>query len=155
FDQNKYYDLYDILKNVVGSDDPKYTAQQEDESLNLFPVRKFSVPVDINKVKNNGTVHSGDSVVNELHIDLPNRNYLLKNDLGIYSVIGANKWNRPVCFTSTQELNDLGLSKYVRLTGLSYRLVPVENGNVDNDEAYKNIMTKFAYGNADKNGVYY
>ncbi len=155
FDQNKYYDLYDILKNVVGSDDPKYTAQQEDESLNLFPVRKFSVPVDINKVKSNGTVHSGDSVVSELHIDLPNRNYLLKNDLAIYSVIAANKWNRPVCFTSTQELNDLGLSKYVRLTGLSYRLVPVENGNVDNDEAYKNIMTKFAYGNADKNGVYY
>ncbi len=155
FDQNKYYDLYDILKNVVGSDDPKYTAQQEDESLNLFPVRKFSVPVDINKVKSNGTVHSGDSVVSELHIDLPNRNYLLKNDLAIYAVIAANKWNRPVCFTSTQELNDLGLSKYVRLTGLSYRLVPVENGNVDNDEAYKNIMTKFAYGNADKNGVYY
>jgi len=155
FDQNKYYDLYDLLKNVIGSDDPKYSAQQEDETLNLFPVRKFSVPVDVNKVKSNGTVNQGDSIVSELHLDLPNRNYLLKNDLAIYAVIAANKWNRPICFTSTQELNDLGLSKYVRLAGLSYRLVPTTGHTVDNEAAYKTIMEKFAYGNADKPGVYY
>ncbi len=159
FDQNKYYDLYNILKNVIGSDDPKYTSQTEDgETINMFPIRKFSVPVDVNKVKRNGTVHEGDSVVSELHIDLPpNRNFLLKNDLAIFSIITTSKWDRPICFTSTQELRDLGLEKYVRLTGLSYRLTPVENPNgaADNDVAYKNIMEKFAYGNADKNGVYY
>jgi hypothetical protein len=145
-----------MLKNVIGSDDPKYTNQTEDgETINMFPVRKFSVPVDVNKVKSNGAVNPGDSVVSELHIDVPNRNFLLKNDLAIFAVICTTNWERPVCFTSTQELNDLGLSKYVRLTGISYRLVPVENGNVDNDAAYKNIMEKFAYGNADKSSVYY
>lgn len=159
FDQNRYYDLYDILKNVVGSDDPKFTSPTEEgDVINMFPVRKFSVPVDVNKVKSNGTAYASDSVVSELHLDLPNRNYLLKNDLAIFSVIAANKWERPVCFTSTQELSDLGLSKYVRLTGLSYRLVPVENSrgdDVDNDAAYKTVMEKFGYGNADKAGVYY
>ncbi|HTQ65785.1 MAG TPA: DUF2723 domain-containing protein [Puia sp.] len=155
FDQNKYYDLYDMLKNVIGSDDPKYSQQQDEDILNLFPVRKFSVPVDLNKVKTNGTVHPTDSVVSELHLDLPNRSFLLKNDLAIFAVIAANHWNRPICFTSTQELNDLGLSKYVRLNGLSYRLTPVANSQVDNDVAYKTIMEKFAYGNADKSGVYY
>ena len=155
FDQKKYYDLYDILKNVVGSDDPKYTNQQEDETYNLFPVKKFSLPVDLNTVKENGTVNAGDSVLSELHIDIPNKNYLLKNDLAVYSVIAANHWKRPICFTSTQELNDLGIAKYVRLRGLSYQLVPVEKGGVDNDAAYKNIMEKFGYGNADKDGVYY
>ena len=94
-------------------------------------------------------------LLSELHLDLPNRNYLLKNDLAIYAVIAANKWNRPICFTSTQELNDLGLSKYVRLAGLSYRLVPTTGHTVDNEAAYKTIMEKFAYGNADKPGVYY
>ena len=60
FDQNKYYDLYDILKNVIGSDDPKYTTQDQDgETINMFPVRKFSVPVDINTVKNDSIVHEG------------------------------------------------------------------------------------------------
>jgi hypothetical protein len=157
FDQKKYYDLYDILKNVIGSDDPKYTNQQDDEIFNLFPVRKFSVPVDMNTVESNGTVHAGDSILNELHIDIPNRSYLMKNDLAVYAVIAANHWKRPICFTSTQELNDLGISKYVRLRGLSYQLVPidVDKGGVDNDAAYKTIMEKFAYGSADKQDVYY
>jgi transmembrane protein TMEM260 (protein O-mannosyltransferase) len=158
FDKNKYYDLYDMLKNVVGSDDPKYTRTTEDglQTFNLFPVRKFSLPVDSATVRANGTVHPGDSVVNELKIDISaNRQYLLKNDLAIYAVIAASKWKRPICFTSTQELRDLGLEKYVRLTGLAYQLVPVENSYVDNDLAYKNIMQNFAYGGAEKEGVYY
>ena len=157
FDQKKYYDLNYILKDVIGSDDPKYTNtdQQDGEVLNLFPVRKFSVPVDSNTVIASGTVHQGDSILNELHIDVPNRSYLLKNDLAIYAVIAANHWKRPICFTSTQELTDLGISKYVRLRGLSYQLVPLDKGGVDNDAAYKTIMEKFAYGNADKEEVYY
>ncbi len=154
FDQKKYYDLYDILKNVVGSDDPKYTQQQDDDIFNLMPVKKFSVPVDLAAVKAAGLVHEGDSVLSELKIDI-NRSYLLKNDLAIYAVIAANHWKRPICFTSTQELKDLGLEKYVRLRGLSYQLVPFDKGGVDNDAAYNTIMNKFAYGNAIKPGVYY
>ncbi len=158
FDDNKFYDLYDIVKNVIGSDDTKYTSNQtEDGSLiNMFPVRKFSVPVDENTVRTNGTVHATDSVVNELDITMSkDKNYMLKNDLAIYAIIAANKWKRPICFTSTQELGSLGLDKYVRLTGLAYQLVPVLNGNVDNETSYKTVMEKFAYGGADKEGVYY
>ena len=157
FDPSKYYDLYDILKNVVASDDPKYTSPTENGSLiNLVPTQKFSVPVDLNTVRENGTVHPGDSVVSELHLDIPaQKHYLLKNDLAILAIIAANKWKRPICFSSPQELGELGLAKYARLKGLSYQLTPVENGNVDNETAYKTIMEKFAYGNADKPGVYY
>ncbi|MDR3716696.1 MAG: DUF2723 domain-containing protein, partial [Puia sp.] len=156
FEKNRYYDLYDILKNVVASDDPKYSSPGEGgDPVNFLPVKKFSVPVDLQTVRANGTVHEGDSVVSELHIDLPDRQYLLKNDLALLSVIATNKWKRPICFTSPQELGQLGLSKYVRLQGLSYRLVPVESGGVDNDVSYKTVMDKFAYGNADKVGVYY
>jgi Protein of unknown function (DUF2723) len=155
FDQKKYYDLYDILKNVVGSDDPKYTQTQDEDVLNLMPVKKLTVPVDLETVKAAGLVHDGDSVLSELKIDIPNRSYLLKNDLAIYSIIAANHWKRPICFTSTQELNDLGLNKYVRLRGLSYQLVPFDKGGVDVDDAYSTIMNKFAYGSANKPGVYY
>ncbi|HXB90722.1 MAG TPA: hypothetical protein VNU72_00470, partial [Puia sp.] len=163
FDPNKYYDLYDILKNVVGSDDPKYTQQADNGSvINMVPTRKLSVPVDINLVRSNGTVHEGDSVVSELRLDLPaQKRFLLKNDLAIYAIIAAGKWQRPICFTSPQELGNLGLAKYARLRGLSYQLVPVENkdtkngDNVDNTTAYKTIMEKFAYGNANTPGVYY
>jgi hypothetical protein len=163
FDATKYYDLYDILKNVVGSDDPKYSQTEENgQVINFIPTHKFSVPVDRNAVRSNGTVHPGDSIVSELHLDLPaEKRYLLKNDLALLAVIASSKWQRPVCFTSPQELNELGLTKYVRLRGLSYQLVPVENpnprsaDNVDNDVSYKTIMEKFAYGGAGTPGVYF
>jgi hypothetical protein len=157
YDPTKYYDLYDILKNVVASDDPKYTSPTDNGSvINLVPTQKFTVPVDLNTVKENGTVHPGDSVVSELRLDIPaQKHYLLKNDLAILAIIAANKWKRPICFTSPQELGDLGLAKYARLKGLSYQLTPVENGNVDNEVAYKTIMEKFAYGGAGKPGVYF
>ncbi|HTR31387.1 MAG TPA: DUF2723 domain-containing protein [Puia sp.] len=162
FDPNKYYDLYDILKNVVGSDDPKYTVQSDAGSLlNIVPTHKFSIPVDTNLVRANGTVHPGDSVVRELHLDMAaDRHLLLKNDLAMLAVIAASKWQRPICFTSQQELGGLGLLKYTRLRGLSYQLVPVENKDpnaeaVDNDAAYDVMMNKFEFGNAKTPGVYY
>lgn len=163
FNSTQYYDLEKVLRDVVASDDPKY-AQQSDNGtpIAIVPTHKFTVPVDSNTVRSNGTVHATDSIVSELKLDLPaDRRYLLKNDLAILAIIATNKWKRPICFTSPQELGDLGLAKYVRLRGLSYQLVPVENGNprsadnVDYETAYKTIMEKFTYGNANVPGVYY
>ncbi len=76
------------------------------------------------------------------------------------SLIAANKWKRPIYFTSTSELKSLGLDKYVRMEGLSYRLVPVESNTSDDtpveaDISYKNVMEKFKYGNANKPNVYF
>jgi len=162
FDQNKYYDAYDMFKNVVGSDDPKYTQQGEDgTTYNFLPVHRLSVPVDLHLVRSNGTVNADDSVVSELHIDIaPKKNYLFKNELAVLAIIAANKWQRPICFNSTYEVEDLGLAKYIRQDGLAGTLVPVEApansyGSYNNDVAYRNMMTKFAYGNAITPGVYY
>ena len=151
-----------MLKNVVGSDDPKYTQQTEDgETINFLPTHKASVPVDTSLVRSNGTVNANDSVVSELHLDFSkNKNYLLKNELAVLALIAANKWQRPICFNSTYEVEDLGLAKYIRQDGLAGTLVPVEiknqnYGNYNNDVAYNNMMTKFAFGNAGTPGVYY
>lgn len=155
FDQNKYHDLYTILKTVTGSDDPKYMVPIGDgESLNTFPVSKVSVPVNVEEVRKSMSFNPEDSIVSELKLDIK-KSFIQKNDLAILALIAANNWKRPIYFTSTQELEELGLDKYTRLEGMSYRLVPVENTNVERNVAYKNIMEKFAYGNADKNGVYY
>ncbi len=163
FDPNKYYDLHDILQNVVASDDPKYTTTAESGAvINMVPTHHFSIPIDLNTVRSNGLVHPGDSVVSELHLDIPaDKRFLLKNDLAMLAVIASSKWQRPICFTSLQELGQLGLIKYTRLRGLAYQLVPIENPDsrnadaVDNDAAYKTVMEKFAYGDAATPGVYY
>jgi hypothetical protein len=159
YDTDKYYDLYDILKNVVGSDDPRYTTASEDGDLyHLFPVQHFSVPVDVKQVTANNTVHAGDKVVDALHIDLGNKNYLLKNDLAMLAIIAGNQWKRPICFANNGTAQDLGLEKYTRLNGLTYQLVPVENtntGGVNTEVAYNNIMKHFGYGHANRKGVYF
>jgi hypothetical protein len=154
FDQNRYYDLETILRNVVASEDEKNKVpMQSGEQASVLPVRKLTIPVDVEYVKKNMQFNPGDSIVSEIKIDIT-RNYLQKNDLAVLAVLAANKWRRPIYFTSTQELKSLGLDKYVRPEGLSYRLVPVENSGVETDVAYKNIMEKFRFGSADKKGVY-
>ncbi len=156
FDENKYYDLYDMLKNVVGSDDPRYTSQAEDgETYHLLPVQKLSMPVDAKAVLSNGAVQPGEKIADELKIDLAGKNYVLKNDLAVLAVIAANKWQRPICFSSASLAGSIGLDKYVRMVGLSYQLAPVENSQVNTAIAYRNILQHFAYGNAKRKGVYF
>jgi hypothetical protein len=93
-----------------------------------------------------------------LHLDI-NRNYIQKNDLAVLALIAANNWKRPIYFTSSQELDNLGLDKYVRMEGLGYRLVPVMSkaglGSVETNLSYKNVMEKFGYGGANKKGTYF
>jgi len=147
FDSSKYYDLYSTLKNITASNDPQYSRLTEDgDTLHTLPLCKFSIPVDINTVRTNGTVEKDDNVAKELLFDLGDKKYLFKNDLAMLSVIAANNWKRPVCFTSDRTVADIGLEKYARLEGMTWRLTPVENSRVNNDVAYKNIMEKFRYG---------
>lgn len=149
-------DLYTMMKDFAGSDDPSKVEQGRDGNpINIFPSKRVSVPVDQNLVRQNGTVNADDSVVSQVVFDIP-KNALFKNDAAILNIIAANKWKRPIYFTS-QDAGGLGFQNYIRQDGLTYRLVPVLNTNSDvNDKwVYDKMMSKFASGNADKPGVYF
>ena len=146
-------DLYTVMKDFAGSNDPNKTETANDGSaINIFPSNFVSVPVDINVVRQNGTVNPTDSVLPEIRFQIP-KNALYKNDAAILNMIAANKWKRPIYFT-TQEVG-LGFQDYLRQDGLTYRLVPVKNGEVNQDWAYDKMINKFQFGNCDKPGVYY
>ena len=152
-DQNTYMDLYTMMKDYAGSDDrTKMEAGRDGSMLNIFPSKKVKLPVDINFVKQNGTVNATDTVVSEVQFEIP-KNVLYKNDAAILNIIAANKWKRPIYFTSPYD--DLGFQNYLRQEGLAYRLVPVPNNTVNIDNAYNLLMNKFVFGNADKPGVYF
>ena len=149
-------DLYTMMKDFAGSDDPAKVEQGRDGGIiNLFPSKRVSIPVDANFVRQNGTVNADDSVVSQVIFDI-SKNALFKNDAAILNIIAANKWKRPIYFTS-QDASGLGFQNYIRQDGLTYRLVPVLNTNSEvNDKwVYDKMMTKFASGNADKPGVYF
>ncbi|HVZ25816.1 MAG TPA: DUF2723 domain-containing protein [Sediminibacterium sp.] len=150
--QDNYYDLYDMMKNYVGSNDPDKMDDRSGGSLNTFPAKKVSLPVDKAFVLKNGTVNATDSVVSDVRFEIP-KNSLLKNDLAVLNIIAANKWKRPIYFTTPQA--ELGFDQYLRRDGLSFRLVPVENSAVNTDWMYDKLMNKFGFGNANIKGVYF
>lgn len=152
-DQAKPMDLYTMMKDYAGSDDPdKVRPVGDGLTINTYPTHAVTVPVDVNLVKQNGTVNDDDSVVSELRFDIP-KNVIQKNDAAILNIIAANKWKRPIYFTS--ERISLGFDKYIRQDGLTYRLVPVENGEVNRKSVADVMMNKFVFGSADKPGVYF
>lgn len=155
---NNAYDLYDVMKNVVASDDPAMkVALQSGESINYFPVKKFKVDVDEATVRSNKTVNPADTVVKEMLIEIPEKkNVLMKNDLAILNVIAANHWKRPIYFTAPYTGSELGFEKYLRKDGLSYRLVPVKNNSgINTDWMVDKLMTKFGFASANIKGVYF
>jgi hypothetical protein len=151
--EDRYYDLYDLMKNYAGSDDPdKMVDRGGGDVINTFPVRKLSVPVDTALVRRNGTVNPTDTIVPELRFEIP-RGTLMKNDIAMLNIIAANKWKRPIYFTGY--FSDLGFQKYLRKDGLTYRLEPVENQYINNDTMVNNLLHKFSFGNADVKNIYF
>lgn len=160
FDKNKFYDLPSAMKNILASDDPKYiTTSEEGIDYNLTPVRKFTMPVDKNAAVQSGVVKANENIADEIQIDLSHKTYLLKSDLLMLALISNGDWSRPICFTSISGPQDLGIDKYIRQEGLTYRLVPVKaEGNeipVNYELAYHNMMNKFEFGASGKKGIYY
>ena len=150
---DKFYDLGDILKDYVGSDDHGRMEDRGDGSfLNIFPTRKFSVPVDKNSFVKDSTFTASDSIVSEVKFEMT-KGSIYKNDLAVLSVIAANKWKRPIYFSSP--FSELGFGKYLRKDGMSYRLVPMEGVSINADWSFNVMMNKFAFGGADKPAVYY
>jgi hypothetical protein len=93
-------------------------------------------------------------VVSQIVFEIP-KNAIVKNDAAVLNIIAANKWKRPIYFTS-QDAAGLGLQDYIRQDGMTYRLVPVQNSPVNDPWVYSKMMSdKFSSGNADKPGVYF
>ncbi|MEO7923813.1 MAG: DUF2723 domain-containing protein [Chitinophagaceae bacterium] len=177
-DPNEFYDLYDVMKNVLG----KVNLDPEtgrDVGYSSFPVAKFRLPVDLDIVRKNGTVNANDSLVSELRFEIPKSKLdggLVRSDFMILNIIASNGWKRPIYFTSL--FGELGFSQYLRKDGLAYRLVPIlskspqQNWVTDqtlrqvrlggtqirdnnSDTMYNNLMTKYEFGGANKKGVYF
>jgi hypothetical protein len=156
YGEANYHDLDSVLRYVVADPSGKYTASTQEGPVNIFPTHKFRLPVNKENAIASGIAKPTDNILNELLIDFnPNRQYILKNELAIYAILATSQFKRPICFTSTQELKEMGLDKYVSQTGMTYQLVPMEGKPVNTEVAYKNIMTKFTFGNAKNPNVYF
>lgn len=157
------FDARDIIEFVVSDLKDTKLPPQYGKNIDFVPARKFFIPVDTARVIANGTVKSKNKnqLVNRLEGRLAG-NYLTKSNLAALDIIANNNWNRPIYFVGSNHTDELGLSNYLQLDGLAYRLVPIQTitgssfevGRIDSEIMYNNLMNKFRYGRMNEDDVY-
>ena len=85
--------------------------------------------------------------------------FLRPQDVAVYEILMNNYTARPICFALTVGRdNMLGIDEYLRLDGLTYKVVPVKNtgesNQVDISTLWTNLCSVFRYRNLDNPEVY-
>ncbi len=150
--------LQDVMK-FLGEDHPVPSGSYTFESY--APTRKVFIPIDREKALANGIISPQDSISSPVSFSLQG-NYLIKDDLAVLDIIANNANDRPIYWAVTSRPEKLeGLQDYMQLEGLATRFIPVKSqsdrsfgiigsGRVNKDKVFNNIMTKFKWGNFDK-----
>ncbi|WP_299824761.1 DUF2723 domain-containing protein [uncultured Pontibacter sp.] len=131
-------------------------------TLLTFPTKNFYMPIAKQQVQAHGVVSQDrmHDVTDRLHLkaEVP---YLEKRHLVVLDLLSTQNWDRPIYFSGNIPVSDyVGLHKYSRLEGFAYRIVPVkteseqEQGYVNKEVLYDNLVNKFSYRNLDSPSVY-
>ncbi|MGB0402443.1 MAG: DUF2723 domain-containing protein [Salibacteraceae bacterium] len=163
-DRNKKKEYIDV-KRVVDFiiNDKEKAMLGNNRKMNFSPTKLYSLPVDTNKVRANGTVppERFNDVVPAINWTI-SKNFILKKDMMMLDLLANFNWDRPIYFAiTTGDDAYLGLKDYFQLEGLAYRLVPFkanspdgQTGYVNSTIMYDNLMNKYAYGNVKGKDVY-
>lgn len=147
------YDLAYILEHYVMKDAGGY-----------FPTDTVTVKVNKQAVIESGMMlpYGPDSIPDKMVISLQaaqkKSGGLYRSDVMILEMLAHADWKRPMYMSVTLGPgNYAGLENFLVLEGLAYRITPFDLGHmgtIDADAMYKNMMTRFKYGNANHPGIY-
>ncbi len=162
---NNYADLKDVMDFVASDSIITKTLPNYRERIEYLPAKKFSIKVDSSVVMANHVVAPklAKLIVPEMKWELKKRTSIYKNDLMVLDMMAHNNWKRPMYFAITvSDENYLGLEKYFQLQGLAYKIVPIEsterndfqNGSIDTEILYNNLINKFVWGGIANPKVY-
>ncbi|MCB0604464.1 MAG: DUF2723 domain-containing protein [Saprospiraceae bacterium] len=155
-----------VLK-FIGESHPLEGTNSKAESF--LPTNKMYIPIDKAGWINKKFLSAQDSILDKIPVSFDVKeqgDYVLKGDLAVMDIIASNINDRPVYFSVTADPSRfLGLNQYMQLEGLALRIIPVRStperqfgvfglGRVQDDLTYKNVMTKFKWGNFDKKKLF-
>ena len=159
--------ISDFLDWIKRDDEKVKFEAMRVKKLQFYPVKKLRVPINKEQVIANNVVpvEDQDKIVDYIDWDLKG-GLLSKRDLMVVDLIANNDWTRPIYFSITvgnSAKSYFWLDQYFQLEGLAYRFTPVlrpkrnqglDFGEVNTDIMYNNLMTKFNFGNMEKEDVY-
>ncbi len=147
----------------IKSRDPKTQGQLANgDRTDYIPTRKIALPVDKDAALASGIVRAEDAhlMVDTIHFTLP-AHYLDKTQLMLLDLVANFDWKRPLYFTMTRNMRDIGLGDWLQADGWAYRFVPIKTefdildaGRMDVDRSYDLVMNQYKYGNAGDPHVY-
>ncbi|MBL0026240.1 MAG: DUF2723 domain-containing protein [Saprospiraceae bacterium] len=155
--------VFEALRRIR---DPQYTIQGQ----TFINSRNFYLPVDREKYTKLGfqpNIDSSEWVDNIMFRFSPDMGSFTKDDLAVLDLIASNFYERPIYFAITcQSTKLLGLNDYVEMEGLGLRVSPTSVrvrsqlpgiygfGDIEENKVYDNVMTKWKWGNFDKQKLF-
>ncbi len=148
------------LKNIL-----KYWVRTKNKDMHFIPTDTVYVTIDKAAVKKSGMMMASDSIPDKMVISLKGKRALYKGDLMMLEMIAQCGWARPIYVALT-----VGQDNYMNLgdnfvqEGLANRITPFTTNidgqivpgakNFDTERSYKNMMTRFKFGNLKHKGLY-
>ncbi len=152
----RFTDVDTLLKIMLSDDQSNQMQMRNGSFVNILPTKKLMLAIDKDTIIRNAVVPKvWEGNITEEMRWLYNKEYVSKAELGLMAILVNNKWERPIYFANMLSTdNFMGLDKYLVNEGLVYKLMPVELGQkdgqvslVNEDSLYRNITTKFRWGN--------
>ena len=164
--QDKEMNVLDALKFI--GEDHTLRAAGGRTLESYLPTKQVYMQIDSAAAVAVGAFNPNDSVkfTGKIPLQLPNRQYITKDELAILDLIASNINERPVYFAVTCRPEKMfGLQSFMQLEGLGLRIVPIQSqseqglyvygfGRVETDLLYDNVMNKFRWGNFDTHDTY-
>ena len=158
--------IKNLLRWIASDSDVTYVETENNTKEKFYPTNRIRIPVNKQKVLENGIVaqKDADKIVPYIDITIDDR-ALLKNRILMLDILANNNWERPIYFTGGANADEeyIWLKDYLQLDGLAYKLVPIKTpiegksmfdmGRIDTDKMYANIQ-KWDWRNINDGEIY-
>ena len=126
----------------------------------FLPSKLLYLPINKQEILNTQTLPASkaDSIVPQMEFSLDGR--LSKSSIMMLEMLRTNNWKRPMYIATTvgNDYYPKSFDLYTESTGLANHIVPMKNSgeerNVNIEESYENLMTKFKFGGIDNPNIY-
>ncbi len=149
-------------------EEPKVPISLSDDIINRITLKpwekqkfKVEVPNQILKeymadVKGEMNLPEGSAVMEFEVNPTYGGQFLRVQDYMVLNIIAANRWRKPIYFALTvADDNKTGLNDYIRMDGMSMKLIPFKNVRISPSLMKMNLFEKFKYRGLADPKVYY
>lgn len=158
--------IKNLMRWIASSSDVTYIETENNSKEKFYPTNRIRIPVNKQKVLENGIVaqKDADKIVPYIDISIDDR-ALFKNRILMLDILANNDWERPIYFTGGASADEeyIWLKDYLQFDGLAYKLVPIKTpiegkslfdmGRIDPDKMYANIQ-KWDWKNINDGTIY-